>query len=161
MVYSSYLRPSYHIWSNSYANPSHIWYSVVYNVFSPQKRNLVSTPPEPLDSEKHRGCWDGKYACFNTKQIWLVVEPPIWKICSSDWIISPGKAEKKNETTTKHKILILIQGCCNSQCCLGSIQWGYKKIIQIPSRRTVLNLEPCQRHRPLQTLTKWLDIWKK
>ena len=28
-------------------------------------------------------------------QIWLVVEPPIWKICSSNWKFSPNRGENK------------------------------------------------------------------
>ena len=32
----------------------------------------------------------------------LVVEPPIWKICSSSWIISPNSAENKKYSKTHH-----------------------------------------------------------
>ncbi len=41
--------------------------------------------------------------------IWVVVEPPTWKICSSNWIISPSRGE--NKTCLKPPPSQLLSNC--------------------------------------------------
>ena len=71
----------------------------------------ISSPPR----KKKHGVLASRENCVNflskTKN-YLVVEPPIWKIWSSNWITSPGKGEKKKYLKQPPRKGSLVNSCC-------------------------------------------------